>query len=197
MLDRVPEAFETLTQYEVVLVIGGVVAAARDPRVDPTADPGAAGERVSARARRALDLRPRRYGRLHAARAGLRVLPADDARLELRVLLAERPASEVPAAAKELAAQHGATLRAVWPNLHAFSLEIDERAARRLSEDARVQAVEQVRQTRLSYEQNTRLDPACPTCGNTQDNRQWHLDRLDQDSPELDESIPTAPAART
>lgn len=102
--------------------------------------------------------------------------------------------------AEAVAASYGGHVERVWQPINGFLINIsDARDAARMSADPRVQIVEQ--DSALSFAsgtQQTHRDPACNLPGvdcqvpisypvsQTLDNRLWHLDRIDQDSPVLD-----------
>jgi len=101
------------------------------------------------------------------------------------VLKDNTPREQVPAVAQNLAKAHGGALERVWQDaIKGFFIRLPEQAAIALSRDPEVDYVEENAEAFLSDRVSTYVDPACDTqpCG-TADNRLWHLDIIDQDTP--------------
>ncbi|HYI34753.1 MAG TPA: S8 family serine peptidase [Glaciibacter sp.] len=95
---------------------------------------------------------------------------------------------KVPGLANRLAKQHGGELKRVWQSaLKGFFIRMNEGQARGLSHHPDVKYIEENAAIYFSAETvPTKVDPVCNpavnTCAETDDNRLWHLDMLDQNS---------------
>lgn len=101
------------------------------------------------------------------------------------VLKDDTPFDRVPLIAQGLAKTHGGQLDHVWQHaIKGFFIRLPEQAATALSHDPDVDYVEENAQAFLSDRVPTYADPACDVqpCA-TPDNRLWHLDIIDQDTP--------------
>lgn len=106
------------------------------------------------------------------------------------VLRKDIPAGQVNGLAHRLAKGQGAVPERIWTlALKGFFVRMTEKEAQKISADPAVEFVEENAQTFLAAStMTTNVDPAtcalpgAQNCTQT-DNRLWHLDRIDQDSP--------------
>jgi hypothetical protein len=97
---------------------------------------------------------------------------------------------QVLGTAADLATTYGAQIRQVWfEGVKSFYANMTDEQALALSQDARVQYLEENARWYLSSSQQTNInpvscDPVAGTCATVVDDRLWHLDRTDQNLPD-------------
>src|SRR5262249_9945614 len=99
---------------------------------------------------------------------------------------------ELPAVANELARVHSGKVLTVWSSaLHGCLLTMPAQRAESMSHDPRIRFVEQDARIALSAVIPTNVapeqacDPAVSQCQTVAEDRLWNLDRIEQDSPVL------------
>jgi len=98
------------------------------------------------------------------------------------------PVQDVEPTAKAIAKQYGGSLQKVWTYaVKGFFVTMPAARAAQMSADPRVRYVEENARSFSSTTQPANFNPACiSNCAPTSDDREWHLDRIDQSSPALD-----------